>query len=250
MATPYFQLRRESVPSTQDVAREALEGATPLDLASPGRSPLTRGDKAQPGEGGSVAVLVVAARQTEGRGRAGASWLTAERALAASLALRVDPGESRPLSLMAGVAAAGLGFGVELKWPNDVMVGDSKAGGILVERSGDIAVIGLGLNLWWPGAPEGMCGLFADDPGGGRHAELGALWGAGMMRLLDDRGWPRERYKALCSTLGREVTWEPEGSGKAVDVDHSGALIVEDEEDELLTVTSGAVRHVRPNPHT
>lgn len=225
MATPYFQLRRESVPSTQDVAREALEG-------------------------GPIAVLVVAARQTEGRGRAGASWLTAERALAVSLALRVDRGESRPLSLMAGVAAAGLGFAVELKWPNDVMVGDSKAGGILVERSGDIAVIGLGLNLWWPGAPEGMCGLFADDPGGGRHAELGALWGAGMMRLLDDHGWPRERYKALCSTLGREITWEPEGSGKAVDVDHSGALIVEDEEDELLTVTSGAVRHVRPSPDT
>jgi len=229
MATPYFQLRRESVPSTQDVARDAL------------LSPRLRG------AGGSVAVLVVAARQTEGRGRAGASWLTAERALAASLALRVDPEESRPLSLMAGVAAAGLGFAVQLKWPNDVMVGDSKTGGILVERSGDTAVIGLGLNLWWPGAPEGMCGLFADDPGGGKHAELGALWGAGMMRLCDDRGWPRERYKALCSTLGREVTWEPDGEGKAVDVDHSGGLIVE-RAGKLVTVRSGEIRHLRPLP--
>lgn len=222
MATPYFQLRRESVPSTQDVARENL---------------------------GELPVLVVAARQTEGRGRAGASWLTAERALAASLALRVDPEEPRPLSLMAGVVAAGLGFAVGLKWPNDVMVGDSKAGGILVERSGDIAVIGLGLNLWWPGAPEGMCGLFADDPGGGRLAELGALWGAGMMRLLDDRGWPRERYKALCSTLGREVTWEPDGEGKAVDVDRQGALRVE-RAGKLVTVRSGEIRHLRPGAPT
>lgn len=222
MATPYFQLRQESVPSTQDLARKVLEG-------------------------GSIPVLVVAARQTEGRGRAGASWLTAERALAVSLALKVGPEESRPLSLMAGVAVAGLGPAVELKWPNDVMVGDSKAGGILVERSGDIAVIGLGLNLWWPGAPDGMCDLFAEDPGEDRHAELGALWGAGMMRLLDGRGWPREQYKALCSTLGREVTWEPDGAGKAIDVDPDGALTVESA-GELITVRSGEIRHLRTLP--
>jgi BirA family biotin operon repressor/biotin-[acetyl-CoA-carboxylase] ligase len=228
MATPYFQLRRESVPSTQDVAREAL------------LSPRFRGKK-----GGTIPVLVIAAHQTEGRGRAGANWLTADRALAVSLAAEVDPEESRPLSLMAGVAAAGLGREVELKWPNDVMVGESKAGGILVERSGDVVVIGLGLNLWWRGAPEGMCGLFADDPGGDRHAELGALWGARMMRLLDDAGWPRERYKALCSTLGREVTWEPGGEGRAVDVDLHGALTVETTR-ELVTVRSGEIRHLRP----
>lgn len=221
MATPYFQLRQKSVPSTQDVARENL---------------------------GALPVLVIASRQTEGRGRGGAPWVTADRALAASFAFLADRGESRPISLMAGVAVARAGVEITLKWPNDLMASEAKVGGILVERTDDVVVVGLGLNLWWPEAPQGMAGLWDDDPGPERHVEVGALWGAELAALLEERGWPRQEYLRLCSTLGREITWEPVGSGKAVDVDHSGALIVEDEEDELLTLTSGAVRHVRPNP--
>ncbi|HEU4894312.1 MAG TPA: biotin--[acetyl-CoA-carboxylase] ligase, partial [Acidimicrobiia bacterium] len=63
MATPYFQLRLERVPSTQDVARERLA---------------------------ELPVLVLASGQSQGRGRSGSSWLTADRALAASLAWRDD----------------------------------------------------------------------------------------------------------------------------------------------------------------
>lgn len=217
MATPYFQLRMDSVASTQDIARERLD---------------------------AVPVLVIAARQTEGRGRAGAHWLTADRALAASLAFHAESGESRPLSLMAGVAITRLDLGVELKWPNDVMMGDCKVGGILVEKVGDTVVLGLGLNLWWPGSPEGVCALYRQDPREERHVELGALWAAETMRLLEAPGWPREEYKARCSTLGREVTWEPEGEGRAVDVADSGALVVESG-GARLTVSSGAVRHLR-----
>jgi BirA family biotin operon repressor/biotin-[acetyl-CoA-carboxylase] ligase len=219
MATPYFQVRAESVPSTQDMAREML-----VDLP----------------------VLVIASAQTEGRGRGGAPWLTADRALAASFAFRADPGESRPISLMAGVAAARAGADITLKWPNDLMTDDGKVGGILVERSEDVVVVGLGVNLWWSQPPMEMSGLLAADPGPKRHAELGGLWGAELTRLVDEPGWPRQEYRRLCSTLGEEIIWEPDGSGKAVDVDHAGALIVEDEDNELLTVTSGAIRHVRP----
>jgi BirA family biotin operon repressor/biotin-[acetyl-CoA-carboxylase] ligase len=164
-----------------------------------------------------------------------------------SLAFEADAGESRPIPLMAGVAAARLDPGVDLKWPNDVMVGDCKAGGILVEKVGDVVVVGLGLNLWWPDAPDEVCALYPDDPGEGRHLELGSLWGAEMMRLLETPGWPREEYKARCSTLGREVTWEPEGRGRAVDVDDDGALVVE-ADGETIAVSSGVVRHLRPRP--
>ncbi|MBW3666948.1 MAG: biotin--[acetyl-CoA-carboxylase] ligase [Actinobacteria bacterium] len=218
MATPYFQLREESVASTQDVARQALE---------------------------DLPVLAIAPAQTEGRGRGGAAWITADRALAVSFAFRADRGETRPISLIAGVAAARTGAGIGLKWPNDLMASEGKVGGILVERSGEVVVVGLGLNLWWREPPQGMAGLLAEDPGPERHRELGALWGAELAALLDHRGWPREEYIGLCSTLGEDITWEPEESGKAVDVDPDGALVVESGA-ERRKIRSGAVSHVRP----
>lgn len=217
MATPYFQLRVEHVPSTQDVARAELE---------------------------DLPVLVIASGQTQGRGRSGAEWLNADRALAVSLAYRHDPEDRRPVSLMAGVAAVRTVESATLKWPNDVLVDGAKVGGILVERSDGVTVVGLGLNLWWPDAPEDAAAIFEDDPGGEAHAEIGALWGAELMEVLDSEGWPRSAYRDSCETIGRQITWEPEGSGRAVDVAEDGALVVETPGGQE-TLHSGAVRHIR-----
>ncbi len=216
MATPYIQIRLERVPSTQDVARAEFE-----------RLPL----------------LVIAAEQSAGRGRSGATWETAPRALAVSLAAGVGE-DDRPFSLMAGVAACRVIDNIQLKWPNDLMQGESKVGGILVERSSHLVLIGIGINLWWPGPPDGYGSLFTDDPGTDLHIELGALWGAEMMRLIDDTGWPRDEYIASCATLGREITWEPSGRGQVIGLDRSGALVVETPEGTRV-IPSGAVRHVR-----
>lgn len=217
MATPYFQLRMKRVPSTQDVARDKLE---------------------------ELPLLVIAAEQTEGRGRSGAEWLTADRALAASLAFHHTDHEERPLSLMAGVAAVRATEGTSLKWPNDVMSAEAKVGGILVERTGEVTVIGLGLNLWWPSAPEGMGALFDEDPGEEAHAEIGALWGAELMEAIDAAGWPIDDYREVCDTIGRDITWEPDGSGRAVDIAADGALLVETSHG-VESLHSGAVSHVR-----
>lgn len=217
MATPYFQLRVDRVPSTQDVARAEID---------------------------DLPVLVIAAGQSRGRGRSGAEWLNADRALAVSLAFRHDDDDNRPLSLMAGVAAVRATNRTSLEWPNDVMSDDSKVGGILVERSGDVTVIGLGLNLWWPQPPDGVGALFEDDPGGEANAETGALWGAELMEIIDNPGWPISDYRETCQTIGCQITWEPDGAGLAVDVDDLGGLIV-DTPDGRVTVYSGAVRHVR-----
>lgn len=218
MATPYFQLRFEGVPSTQDVAREHIE---------------------------DLPVLVIAAGQSAGRGRTGAEWINADRALATSLALRAAPDDRRPFSLIAGVAAARATDGTSLKWPNDVMLGALKVGGILVERSDDVVAIGLGLNLWWPDPPAGAAALYDDDPGEERHAEIGGLWGAELMRLLDGEAWPLDEYRDRCATLGREITWDRDGSGKAVDVAPDGGLVVEVSGGDTKTLYSGRVRHVR-----
>lgn len=217
MATPYLQLKHDEVRSTQDLARSELD---------------------------ELPVLVLARSQSEGRGRFGARWETAPRGVAASLALRVSEGERRPMSLMAGVAAVRALDVVTLKWPNDIMVGEVKSGGILVERTGDIVVIGMGLNLWWPDAPNGFGAMHQADPGEEASAQTGALWGAELMRLLDEPDWPIEEYRRHCQSLGRAITWEPDGSGKAIDVDEGGGLIVEVDGDRTV-VSSGAVRHVR-----
>jgi BirA family biotin operon repressor/biotin-[acetyl-CoA-carboxylase] ligase len=210
-------MRREEVPSTQDLARAELD---------------------------RLPVVVVAERQTAGRGRGGAAWLNAPRALAVSVALVLAEDDRRPISLMSGVAAVRAVAGVELKWPNDIVIGDMKVGGILVERSGKVAVAGLGLNVWWAGASDGVGSLHQSDPGREAHASIGALWAAEFLHLVDGDGWPLDDYRAVCVTLGREITWEPEGAGVAVDITADGELVVESD-GKHITINSGAIRHVR-----
>jgi BirA family biotin operon repressor/biotin-[acetyl-CoA-carboxylase] ligase len=146
---------------------------------------------------------------------------------------------------MAGVAAIGAVPGeLLLKWPNDIVVGDLKLGGILVERSEAVVVVGMGLNLWWPEAPEGVGSLLDDDPGPEMHAAIGGLWAAELLRLVELDGWPIDAYRRACVTLGREIAWEPGGFGVAIDVSSDGELIVEDGEIRR-TINSGAIRHLR-----
>jgi len=116
----------------------------------------------EPTPGQGAAVLLVE-RQTGGRGRRGRAWTSP---LAANLYLSVaryfGGGLARlgGLSLVAGVAVAealhASGYAeTRLKWPNDVVIGVRKLGGILVEGGGEHAgpvraVIGIGLNVRMP----------------------------------------------------------------------------------------------------
>ena len=113
--------------------------------------------------------VLLAERQTGGRGRRGKHWASP---LAAHLYLSVSRqfggGLARlgGLSLVAGIAAAealhALGYtGVRLKWPNDLLLEGRKLGGLLVEGGGEHAgpvraVIGLGLNVRMPESAAAM----------------------------------------------------------------------------------------------
>jgi BirA family biotin operon repressor/biotin-[acetyl-CoA-carboxylase] ligase len=117
--------------------------------------------------GAAHATCVAASLQTRGRGRRGRAWQAGLGAsLTFSLLWRFQSGASAlsGLSLAVGVALIralhGLGVaGVELKWPNDVLVNYQnqyqKLAGILIELQGDMegpsaAVIGIGINLRLP----------------------------------------------------------------------------------------------------
>ena len=99
---------------------------------------------------------LVAERQTAGRGRSGRAWISTPGNLYSTglVRLRASDPAAPTLALMAGVAAQSAmswaddeGSGITLKWPNDLLVGGEKIGGILLEREGDFVAIGIGLNL-------------------------------------------------------------------------------------------------------
>ncbi|WP_411382150.1 bifunctional biotin--[acetyl-CoA-carboxylase] ligase/biotin operon repressor BirA [Pseudomonas sp. MPB26] len=104
--------------------------------------------------------LVLAEQQTAGRGRRGRKWVSPyAQNVYYSLILRIESGLSQleGLSLVVGLAVmralreSGV-QGAALKWPNDVLVGQKKIAGILLELVGDPAdichvVIGIGINV-------------------------------------------------------------------------------------------------------
>lgn len=193
-------------------------------------------------------VLVTAASQSAGRGRSGAKWVDADRSLAASLAFRPEwpPRTWGVIPLVAGLAALDALGDLELKWPNDVVRGTEKVAGILSEANGEMVVVGIGVNLWWSKPIAGAGGLWNEDRGGEAARLLAEKWAA---RLLDRLvpgpvEWGRAAYESRCSTVGKEIAWEPAGAGRAVGIDDQGRLLVE-ATDGPVALDSGAVRLVR-----
>ena len=117
--------------------------------------------RAAAGERGPL--WISAGQQTQGRGRSGRAWASPSGNLAATLLLRPQaPLAMLPqLSLVTGVAAidAVAPFlarqpdapPLRLKWPNDLLIGDAKLAGILIETSiigvDTLAMIGIGINI-------------------------------------------------------------------------------------------------------
>jgi BirA family transcriptional regulator, biotin operon repressor / biotin---[acetyl-CoA-carboxylase] ligase len=186
--------------------------------------------------GAADGLVVGADHQTAGRGRRGRTWESpAGSGLLVSVVLRPVP---RLVTLAAGLAAAEAceqvaGVATTLKWPNDILAGDRKVGGILSELVGDAAVVGLGLNLTW--APEGAACL---GPEVDRN-QLLAAYLAGLDHPTDVLA----RYRLRSATIGRRVRVELPGEaveGMAEAVDDEGRLVVDGRK-----ITAGDVVHLR-----
>ncbi len=149
-----------------------------------------------------------------------------------------------------------------LKWPNDLLVGESKLAGVLAEAEfsgGALAavVIGIGINVAWPG-PDGAGGTCLDDVGGSpqpvdRRLLLERLLGALSARrpLLDEasgRAVLADEVRRRCDTLGRPVRVTLAGeelTGLAAAIDDAGHLVVETASGPRR-VAAGDVVHLRP----
>src|SRR4051812_11219690 len=192
--------------------------------------------------GAPAGVVAVADHQTAGRGRLGRTWVAPPGAsLLSSVLLRPRLGTERRHLL---VAAAGLamaeaveettGVVAGLKWPNDLLVGDRKLGGVLAETAGDAVVVGLGVNVEWADVPAELTAIAtACNLEGGRPVDRRQLLDAFLARYaerLHDLASARAAYVTRLVTLGRRVRIEQTGAtfvATACDVDDGGRLVVE-----------------------
>jgi BirA family transcriptional regulator, biotin operon repressor / biotin---[acetyl-CoA-carboxylase] ligase len=217
-------------------------------------------------------LVVIAEHQTAGRGRLGRTWETPPGA-ALTFSAVFDPVVDAVwwpvIPLAAGVAVAqAIGGQARLKWPNDVLLGEEKVCGILVDRlatTPPYAVIGIGINvdqrreelpvetatsLALAGLPRDRTELFG--------AVLRELRFA-LVSLARDPHGVVGQYRGLSATLDRRVRVDLPGGdvleGIAFDIDVHGALVVAHDEPRepgwaslphTTTVGAGDVVHVRP----
>ena len=208
---------------------------------------------------------IMAQRQTSGRGRSGRAWSSQPGNLFASFIAALDcpPAKAGQLSLVAGVAVidairrAGDVPGLRLKWPNDILVGTAKTGGILVESTsrppqpGPIAVIGVGLNL--VSAPDdlGRAATFLANHALALSprealcflAQTMSDW-IGIWNNGEGFAPVREAWLARAGSLGEVLTVNAAGgpvTGSFAGIDDSGALLIDDADGRQLSFTFGDV---------
>jgi BirA family biotin operon repressor/biotin-[acetyl-CoA-carboxylase] ligase len=205
--------------------------------------------------------IVVADHQQAGRGRLDRQWLTPPGAALTFSAVFdpvVEPEWWPVIPLVAGYAVArALGSVASLKWPNDVLIGDRKVCGILVERVNTrppMVVIGIGINVDQTAEelPVSTATSLALE---GLRVDRTELFGDDVRSL---RTWLGQfahhpatfmnQYRGRSATLDRDVRVELPGDrtveGRVVDLDEHGRLVLETA-DGPLTLSAGDVVHVR-----
>lgn len=234
----------DSVPSTMDAAlQKGMEGAP---------------------EG----TLILSEAQTKGKGRLGRSWDSPKyKGIYLSLILRpkVLPNDSPILTLLASISICEAvkevtGIDARIKWPNDIVVGNKKLGGILTELNAEtdqihFMIIGTGLNVnndknsLFPGATSlkeqkkeniNRISLLQEIL---RRVEINYInfQKCGCGPIVD-------QWRSCNITLGRRVKivcQKRHLEGEAVDIDTDGGLLIRNDSGLTKKVMAGDVVHCR-----
>lgn len=219
-------------------------------------------------EGARHGTVLIADRQTGGRGRMGRTFLSpAGVGVYLSILLRPDCRPTELMHLTCATAAAmcraiesAAGISPGIKWTNDIVWDKRKLAGILTEMGlntaggADWAIIGIGVNCcqaeqdFAPEIRDKACSL-AMAAGHEIHrcrmaaAMMEALWRMDAS-LLTGKEEMLRFYRSRCVTLGKEISvvkGEEIRHGKALDVDGDGALVVRFSDGRTEAVSSGEV---------
>lgn len=232
----------DSIGSTNEVARELAE------------------------RGAVEGTLIVADEQTAGKGRRGRRWIAPRgTSLLASLILYppLETSQIARLTMSSSLAAAHAieevtSLSVHFKWPNDILLGGKKAGGILVEavhigEALEHAVVGIGLNANLditeiPEIADTATSISMELGGSVSRLELLQALLRHMeseYRLLVAGESPHDRWRQRLRLLGTQVQvatpWGDE-SGRAETVDANGALILRRDDGTTARITVGDVQ--------
>jgi len=229
-------------------------------------------------QGAEEGTVVISEIQSQGKGRKGRVWSSAPgQGIQISVILRprLKPAQSIQIPLVAGVAVAQAIAEVtplkpRIKWPNDLIVGGKKVGGILTEMSAEIdridyVVLGIGLNVNTPKAlfPKEIKEIatsLAEELGGPVSRvrllqsfleEFEGLYGefttSGFQSI-------RERWKAMSNTIGAWVELsDVDGGkmkGKILDMDADGALLLQKRDKSIERILAGDVSLREPSVMT
>ena len=213
-------------------------------------------------QGAPAGTAFLVGEQTKGRGRRGANWMSARGGMYLSILLRPDLTADRffGLSFLAALAIREAlsrhldGVPISVKWPNDILAGGGKLCGILVEARGGDVVIGTGVNLLpveaeIPGArlePVSVAGL-----GGGSLSpyDLADAYGQNLLSRLqqyETAGFDATRLEWLdhCAHINAIVKVDAGAgpvSGRFVDLDADGAMVLDDGMGSRTRITTGDV---------
>lgn len=212
--------------------------------------------------GAAGPLWITAGQQTAGYGRRGSAWFQAEGDVAASFifAPRGDRMVLAQLSYVAAlavsdtIAACVKGADVSVKWPNDILIDDKKAAGILLELlAGDdpVIVLGVGVNVVSaPAEVEYPVARVFDHSPGNVPAPLEIIENLDAAFARWREVWREEGFVAIkthwlerAARLGEKITVrlpDKERVGLFKGISDDGALVLAtDEGDELIT--AGAV---------
>lgn len=214
-------------------------------------------------EGAAHGTVWVAESQTGGRGRQGRTWVSPRgENLLFSVLLRIQcPPPRVPLvALVAGLAARDAiakllpDRAVLVKWPNDVLVGDKKIAGILVESAiagtkVEHVVVGIGINVHTRHFPDELAAIATS-------LALEGASGVSRTALLEDvverldhdvehvvhrgLGLVHARLSKCDALRGRALDLDGGGVGEGIDLD--GRLLVRKPDGTLVRLASGEVR--------
>ncbi len=197
--------------------------------------------------------VVIADEQTAGHGRHGHTWHSeAGAGLYCSMVLAPTPLLTLALGL-AGVDAIEkvTGLRCDIRWPNDLMLGDRKVAGILVQLTGDKAVAGIGINLNHISFPPDLVEIATSlRLHAGREISRDDLLAAlvpavDVMAAEDSETILRLFTRASSYAAGRRVFVDlPDGivEGTTAGLDRDGFLIVRRDDGTDTLILAGGVR--------